>query len=872
MKITEVNRDELTAGMRQYYDIKIEHLDKIVLFQLGDFYELFFEDAVEIANLLELTLTKKSAGLSEKVPMAGVPLSALDNTVRRLMAFNKTVAVVKQDEANSVGKKIVTRTLDRIITPGTFYDNASNENNFIVAVSFDETINVAYGDLATGEMFYVSFLNRDEAFNYILSLNIKEIIDIENIFASYEELAESLQIAINTEYELKNIGNTHQYSIEILLDYLRFVTCDKVEHMTHVTEIKLNDYMQMTLPTQRQLELVTTVKDNEYMGSLYWYLNKTNTAMGRRSLKRMIVQPLLNENEIKRRHDLVELFVFQSYRSELVSDVLKEIYDFERLIGRLSDEQINPKELDQLRKSIKKLPELKQVLSEFNHPMTDDLLSEINDLNHVYKMIDQVLVDEPPMQLKDGNIIKDKYHDEIDRLRDIKANSNKWLSDFELKQREETRIKNLKIKYNKIFGYFIEVTNSFLNLVPDEYIRKQTMANCERYITEELKTAENDILNAADRLNVLEQQLYIELRQSLKPFIQELQIVAHQIAFIDVIVAFSRVSNENNLVRPTFNDTNEVEIIDGWHPIVKKMTSNFIHNDVVMNTDDDIMLITGPNMSGKSTYMRQFVVTVLMAQIGCFVPAKQANLKLFDRIFTRIGASDDLSGGKSTFMVEMAETAEALNNATENSILIFDELGRGTSTYDGVALASAILEYIHENLKVKTLFSTHYHELVDLEVEYPKIKNVHVKAKKENGKLVFYHKVMPGGVEKSYGIEVAKLANLPEIVTDRALELITELESMHKGEAKPVAVHNENAKPTTINETTTGQLPLFGFLDEQDVKTEVVVKEVEKKVIKEVESPELLNLKESIVNLDIMNMTPLEVVNYLNSLQKDLNN
>ncbi len=872
MKITEVNRDELTAGMRQYYDIKIEHLDKIVLFQLGDFYELFFDDAKEIANLLELTLTKKSAGLSEKVPMAGVPLSALDNTVRRLMAFNKTVAVVKQDEANSVGKKIVTRTLDRIITPGTFYDNASNENNFIVAVSFKETINVAYGDLATGEMFYVSFLNRDEAFNYILSLNIKEIIDIENIFASYEELADSLQIAINTDYELQNIGDTHQYSIEILLDYLRFVTCDRAEHMTHVTEIKLNDYMQMTLPTQRQLELVTTVKDNEYVGSLYWYLNKTNTAMGRRSLKRMIVQPLLNENEIKRRHDLVELFVFQSYRSELVSDVLKEIYDFERLIGRLSDEQINPKELDQLRKSIHKLPELKQVLSEFNHPMTDDLLSEINDLNHVYKLIDQVLVDEPPMQLKDGNIIKDNYNEEIDRLRDIKVNSNKWLSDFELKQREATGIKNLKIKYNKIFGYFIEVTNSFLNLVPDEYIRKQTMANCERFITEELKTAENDILNAADRLNVLEQQLYIELRQSLKPYIQELQIVAHQIAFIDVIVAFSRVSNENNLVRPTFNEDNQVEIIDGWHPIVKKMTSNFIHNDVILNTNDDIMLITGPNMSGKSTYMRQFVVTVLMAQIGCFVPAKQANLKLFDRIFTRIGASDDLSGGKSTFMVEMAETAEALNNATENSILIFDELGRGTSTYDGVALASAILEYIHDNLNVKTLFSTHYHELVDLENDYPKIKNVHVKAKKEDGKLVFYHKVMPGGVEKSYGIEVAKLANLPEIVTDRASNLITELESMHKGEAKPVASSQNVSKSPVVQEATTGQLPLFGFLDEQEVKTEVVVKEIEKEVVKEIESPELVNLRDNIANLDIMNMTPLEVVNYLNSLQKDLSN
>ncbi len=864
MKITEVNRDELTAGMRQYYDIKIEHLDKIVLFQLGDFYELFFEDAVEIANLLELTLTKKSAGLSEKVPMAGVPLSALDNTVRRLMNFNKTVAVVVQDEANSVGKKIVTRSLERIITPGTFFDNASNENNFIVAVDFDETVNVSYGDLATGELFFVKFLNRDEAFNYILSLNIKEIIDPEDIFANYSEVAESLNIGINTSYEVINKDLSENSSLNILLDYLKFVTRDRIDHMKQVTEIELDDYMQMSLTTQKQLELITTVKDNEYNGSLYWYLNKTNTAMGRRSLKRMIVQPLLNQNEINRRHDLVELFVFQSYRSELVSDVLREIYDFERLIGRLSDEQISPKELDQLRKSIGKLPSLKHVLNEFSHPMTDELAGEINDLNHVYKMIDAVLVEEPPMQLKDGNIIKDKFDVEIDRLRDIKENSNKWLSDFELKQRELTGIKTLKVKYNKIFGYFIEVTNSFLNLVPDEYIRKQTMANCERYITEELKTAENDILNAADRLNTLEQQLYIKLRQDLKPFISELQTVAHQIAFIDVIVAFSRVSNENNLVRPTFNDENIVEIKDGWHPIVKKLTSNFIHNDVIMQNNDDIMLITGPNMSGKSTYMRQFVVTVLMAQIGCFVPAKQANLKLFDRIFTRIGASDDLSGGKSTFMVEMAETADALNHATKDSILIFDELGRGTSTYDGVALASAILEYIHDNLQVKTLFSTHYHELVDLEDDYPKIKNVHVKAKKEDGKLVFYHKVLSGGVEKSYGIEVAKLANLPEIVTERASNLITELEAMHKHQEPPKAVK----KTTSEKPAAVGQVPLFAFADTNE--TNVVVKEIEKEVIKEIENPELLKLKDDILNVDIMNMTPLEVVNYLNSLQKEL--
>ncbi len=858
MKITDVNRSELTSGMRQYYDIKIKHLDKIVLFQLGDFYELFFEDAVEVANLLELTLTKKGAGLKEKVPMAGVPLSTLDVTVKRLMDFNKTVAIVKQDEANSIGKKLVERNLARIVTPGTFFDATSNENNFIATVAKSEKIDVAYGDLATGEMFYVNFFNKDEAFNYLLALGIKEIIDPKAVFEAYSEVACSLGVQINSSFEFLPNNTKTATAVYYLIEYLRFVTCDKIDHLNEVTEIKLNDYMQLGLQTQKQLELVTTLKENEYSGSLYWYLNQTNTAMGRRSLKRMLMQPLLNESEIDRRHNLVELFVKMSFNSEQISDILKQIYDFERLIGRLSDEQISPKEMDQLRRSINKIPDIKQILLAYNSQITNELSDEIDELFDVYTLIDKQLTDEPPMQIKDGNIIKAGFDKEVDRLRDIKANSNQWLTDFEIKQREETGIKNLKVKYNKIFGYFIEVTNSFLNLVPDEYIRKQTMANCERFITEELKTAENDILNAADRLNILELELYSQLRVELKPFITRLQTVAHHIAFIDVICAFARVSNENNLIRPVFNNDNQIKIKNGWHPIVKKMTSNFIDNDITMDSDEQIMLITGPNMSGKSTYMRQLVVTIIMAQIGCFVPAKEANLKLFDRIFTRIGASDDLSGGKSTFMVEMAETAEALNNATTDSLLIFDELGRGTSTYDGVALATAILEYIHDNLSVKTMFSTHYHELVDMQSDLKYLKNVHVKAKKEDGKLVFYHKVLPGGVEKSYGIEVAKLANLPKYVTTRASVVISELENMHNKNETHVP-KSVKANDLMLNNTRE-QLEFFKL--EPSVEKEIVIKEVDSKAYE--------NLKAQIVDLDLMNMSPIDVMNYLNSLQKDL--
>lgn len=864
MKITEVNRNELTSGMRQYYDIKIDHLDKIVLFQLGDFYELFFEDAIEVANLLELTLTKKGAGLKEKIPMAGVPLSTLDVTVKRLMDFNKTVAIVKQDEASSIGKKLVERKLARIVTPGTFFDSTSKENNFIAAIAKDSKVNVAYGDLATGEMFYVSFFNKDEAFNYLLALGIKEMIDPEAIFETYAEIADNLGVRINSEFEFKVNDSSEETATYYLIEYLRFVTCDKIEHLNEVKEIKLHDYMQLSLQTQKQLELVTTLKENEYTGSLYWYLNKTNTAMGRRSLKRMLMQPLLNEKEIDRRHNLVELFVKMSFNTDQISEILKQIYDFERLIGRLSDEQISPKEMDQLRRSINKLPAIKKLLLEYNHHIASELSDDIDELSDVYQLINQQLIDEPPMQIKDGNIIKAGFDEEVDRLRDIKENSNKWLTDFEIKQRELTGIKNLKVKYNKIFGYFIEVTNSFLNLAPEDYIRKQTMANCERFITEELKTAENDILNAADRLNILEQDLYSQLRKELKPFISRLQTVAHHIAFIDVISAFAKVSNENNLVRPTFNHENKVDIIDGWHPIVKKMTSNFIHNDIKMDNEEEILLITGPNMSGKSTYMRQLVVTILMAQIGCFVPAQSADLKLFDRIFTRIGASDDLSGGKSTFMVEMAETAEALNYATEDSLLIFDELGRGTSTYDGVALATAILEYIHNNLSVKTMFSTHYHELVDMQNELEHLKNVHVKAKKEDGKLVFYHKVLPGGVEKSYGIEVAKLANLPEFVTKRATVIINELEKMHNQSSL-----NENTDLKVIEKTDESDLKSTKRREQLEFFTFDAPKEKEI-VIKEVDSKAYENLKTQIIDLDLMNMSPIEVMNFLNSLQKDL--
>lgn len=867
MKITEINPDQLTSGMRQYYDVKIDNLDKIVLFQLGDFYELFFEDAIEVAQLLELTLTQKSAGLKEKIPMAGVPLSTLDATVKRLMKFNKQVAIVEQDMEASVGKKLVVRRLKKIVTPGTFQDTTTKDNNYIVTIAQGETVALAYGDMATGEMYNVELVNLEEAFNYILSIGAKEVVDPKNLLAEYDELASSYNITLNHRFELeleetKAIEQANKY----LIEYLRFVSCDQIAHLQAFETIVLNNYVTMSLQTQKQLELVETLKDGEYVGSLYHYLNKTNTAMGRRLLKRMIIQPLLNENEINKRHQTVQLMIDNTFITEELTDSLSKIYDFERLIGRLSEGQINPKEMEQLKKSINHIPGFKASLYKFNNPITDQIADQIDDLRDIAQILNERLIDEPPMLLKEGNIIRPGFNEKVDELRDIKNNSNKWLAKFEIQEREKTGIKTLKVKYNKIFGYFIEVTNSFLNLVPETYIRKQTMANCERYITDELKVAENEILNAADRLNELEFSLYAQLKEDLKQHIPRLQSVAHKVAYIDVMTGFTKVSMDNHLVCPEFTTDNRVEVIDAWHPIVKLAMPNFIQNDIIMDESEAIMLITGPNMAGKSTYMRQFVLTVIMAQIGCYVPAKKATLKLFDRIYTRIGASDDLANGKSTFMVEMSETADALNNATENSLLIFDELGRGTSTYDGVALASSIIEYIHEKLNVKTLFSTHYHELVDLEETYSGIKNVHVKAKKEDGKLKFYHKISEGGVEKSYGIEVAKLANLPEEVTTRASEIIGELEENHsqgtvvkQTEHKPV-VTKEPLKVSEATTVSTGEKEQFTLFDIPEPKkaTKEVISTKEKKILNEIKQ------------VNISNMTPLEAMMLLNDLQSKL--
>lgn len=845
MEIKSIDPNQLSAAMRQYYDIKMENYECIIFFQLGDFYELFFDDAVEISNLLELTLTGKKAGLAEKIPMAGIPIKAMDEYLKILMKYNKKVAIVDQDDTITPGSKLVTRRLKTIITPGTYHDNSTRDNIFIASLTNEITPKIAYADIATAEAFNCEMLNIDEAINEVVRLGIKELVIDFNLNEDYLDMLGYYGVTVtNHQYreELLATNKINQNSKMINVNNLLIDFLDanhiRYDHLNNFVLIESNDYMRLTLATQKQLELTETMKSGEYVGSLFWYLNDTKTAMGRRLLKQWISRPLVNINEISTRHMFTKRMIEDSTTTIGIKEILSEIYDFERIIGRINDNVIAPKEMYQLLKSIRRLEELKQLLNEYNDEGFTNFSSDIDPLVDIYQMLDQAIAENNQMSATNGDIIKPGFNSEVDRLREVKNNSTKWLANFELEQRNATGIKNLKVKYNKIFGYFIEVSNGNKDLVPEHYVRKQTMANAERFITNELKDAENEILNAAELITNLEYDLYVELRNNLKTELSRLKSVAVKISTLDVLGSFASVATKNNLVMPEFTDQNIIEITEGRHPIVEQMCENYIVNDCIMPEDNNTLLITGPNMAGKSTYMRQVVLIAIMAQIGSFVPATTAKLKIFDQIFTRIGASDDLSQGQSTFMVEMSETSYALKYATNNSLIIFDELGRGTSTYDGIALAHAIIEYLENKLDVKTLFSTHYHELTDLENEIPSVKNVHVKAEEESGNgLTFYHKVIPGAVKKSYGIEVAALAKLPNDVIYRSRQLMNALEASNENEMS---------------------------ISKQQLNNEILS-----------DNQQLVDKLESLhqlIDVDINNMTPMEAMIQLTKIKQEMKN
>lgn len=802
MKITDTTREELSLAMQQYYDFKINNLDCVVFFQLGDFYEMFFEDAIYAAKNIGLTLTKKSAGLSEKVPLAGIPLSAADDYIKRLIDLNQKVVIVNQRPKGD-NKKLVDRYLAKIITPGSYYDETKAYNNFVAALYFrDNNFVLSYGDINTGEMYYTFFETLVSTYEFISSREIKEII------VNNESLIDDKYIYALRDVEIDLLTPIKDISCNLLLNYFNEILCNKTEHLKPFVLVDINSNLRLNYNTINHLDLITNDEN-----SLFNFINKTHTSMGKRMLRHNLLNPLTDLDVINARHDFINYFENNILETENIKQNLIAIYDIERFIAKVSEESINPKELENLKNSL--------IASEniFNTLKYENLSIDVINL------VEEIIKTDAPITTKDGNYINDGIDSEIDRLRDIKVNSNEWLQKFENEEIEKTGIKNLRIKYNRIFGYFLEVTNSYKDLVPENYIRKQTTANAERYITEDLKVVENEILNATDKLIALELEIYNKLKVELKKYITVLSEVANKIAYVDMIYCFYKISVKSNLVKPIFSD--EVKIKDCFHPIVKSRIDNFISNDIIID-DRHVVLITGPNMAGKSTYMRQMAITVIMAQMGSYVPASSCEIKIFDQIFTRIGASDNLANNQSTFMVEMSETATALKHATCDSLLLFDELGRGTSTYDGIALAQSIIEYLCEHTNPITLFSTHYHELVTLQETNNNVKNIHVKAIKENNELVFLHKVHEGGVEKSYGIEVARLANLPMDVIARANLIINELDTFHHSVEKEV------------------------------ITTEVIVNEKEKMIIEE--------LRE----IDLNNLTPLNALNIISKLKEEL--
>ena len=774
--------------MMQYLNIKEENKDAIVMFRLGDFYEMFFEDAIVVSKELEIALTGKNAGAVERVPMCGVPFHAASTYIQRLVDNGHRVAIVEQLSEPSK-KGIVERGVVQIVTPGTIFEESltNNKNNYIASlIEFDFTYTLSFCDISTGEFKVVNIDKKENVLmNQLQTMDVKEVVCLKEQARQFEGILVSLveNQTYNDRYAkiFENISDLKQIkTATILLNYLLDTQKRELEHLQMIEEINNDEYITMDLYTKKALELTSNTRNNEKYGSLFWLLDQTKSAMGSRLLKQWIERPLIEQSMIEERLDIVEIFTKQFIQRESIKEILKEIYDLERLSSRIAFGNINARDLKWIAASLKVLPELKQQLLSLDEPLTNQLAEHMVDVSHITDIIEQAIFDNPPLTIKEGGIIKSGYNEELDELRYIRDHGKQWLATFEQEERERTGIKGLKVGYNRVFGYFIEVTKGSLSLVKDEfqYTRKQSLSNAERFVTPELKEMESKILSAQDKMVKLEYTIFTEIRNFIKKDVHTLQDIAKVIAKVDVYQSLAMISSENSYVRPVFNTEKRFEIEQGRHGVIEKvMTSGkYVSNDVDMEASSPVLLITGPNMGGKSTYMRQIALLAVMAQIGCFVPCNSANVPLFDQIFTRIGASDDLISGQSTFMVEMLEANNALRYATENSLIIFDEIGRGTATFDGMAIAQAMIEYIATTIKCITLFSTHYHELTFLEEKNLGIKNVHASASIDNDNLVFLYQIKPGRSNKSYGINVAKLAKLPEVVLQRANILLTALE------------------------------------------------------------------------------------------------
>lgn len=840
MKRSEIDRSKLSPMMKHYVELKDKYEDTIILYRLGDFYEMFFEDAEEVAHALELTLTGKSAGLDERVPMCGIPHHAAEVYIDKLIKKGYKVAICEQLEDPKTAKGIVKRDIVEVISSGTVINTNSlneKENNYIGCLyDFSYGFVLTYSDITTGEVYSELLTNNtDDVIYKILSLDIKELIVNELINKVLLSKIRSLKIPVTIQNELLNDKYQNIYqnisdarivnSIKLLLYYLDVLQKRNLSHFQEVVIKEKEQYLEMDIHTKRNLELTECLRTKERTYSLLWLLDNTKTAMGSRKLKYFIENPLLDINKINKRYDIVSKLLEEFILAEELRNDLYEVYDLERLCGKLSFGSANGKDLLQLKASLKVLPSIKEKLEKIG------FYEKITTMSDLYDLLEKSIYEEPPNTIKEGYLIKDGYSSELDELKDLSRGGKDFISRFETEERERTGIKGLKVGFNKVFGYYIEISKSYLNMVTDDmgYIRKQTLANCERFINPILKEKEDLILSSEDKIINLEYNLFIEIRDKCKEYIPELQRTAKVISEIDVLSSFALVSEKYNYIRPIITNGNEIKVLNSRHPVVERVLKGeeYVPNDIVMDNNTDILLITGPNMAGKSTYMRQLGIIAIMAQIGCFVPAEEATLPIFDKIFTRIGASDDLVSGESTFMVEMMEASRAIKYATRNSLILFDELGRGTATFDGMSLSQAILEYVANKIKCKTLFSTHYHELTDMEKTIPNLKNKHVSAVEENGNITFLHKVKDGSVDKSYGINVAKLAGLPDEVIDRASGILNIYE-------------NKEKKTDTIIQTT---LPLN--FDEK--KSEV---------------------EEEVKNIDILNITPIEAINILSKLRE----
>jgi DNA mismatch repair protein MutS len=868
--------------MQQYFQIKDKNKDCILFFRLGDFYEMFFDDAQTASRELELVLTGRDCGLEERAPMCGIPYHAANNYISRLVAKGYKIAICEQLEDPAIAKGIVKRDITKIITPGTFTDSAfleDNKNNYILSIFLDITTDkcgLCFVDISTGEFYATSFnMNYSLIIDEIYKFSPKEILvestfdllplkdiigkmDITMTFRDNSYFTENAGKNLLSQFpgfEINNYDKATVYSANSLLNYIFETQKISLSNINNIDYYEVLDYMNMDINSRRNLELTENIRDKSKKGSLLWILDKTNTSMGSRMLRKWIEQPLINEDAINNRLDAVSAIKDDYNMLSELKDKLKNVYDMERICGKISSQSVNAKEMLSLKHSIKNIPAIKEILGSTDNPLLNSLGKNTDALEDIYELLERAIIENPAFTMKEGNLIKEGFNSEIDELRRAKAHGKEWIAALESQEREVSGIKSLKVGYNKVFGYYIEISKANYSSIPEgRYIRKQTLSNAERFVTQELKEMEEKILGAEEKLYTLEYSIFIGIRSTVEQNIDRLKMSARLISQLDCLVSLAEAALQNNYSKPIIKTDSSIKIQEGRHPVIEKVIKDgtFISNDTFIdNNENQMLLITGPNMAGKSTYMRQIALITLMAQIGSFVPAKAAEISICDRIFTRIGASDDLSSGKSTFMVEMSEVANILSYATKDSLVLLDEVGRGTSTYDGLSIAWSVIEYICSNLRSKTLFATHYHELTRLEDIIKGVKNYCVSVKEIGNEIVFLRKIVRGGADQSYGIEVAKLAGLPEMVIERSKEILSDLESTTKIESNQI-----NEAVITITE--------------DNISLPEVSKKTSKKDSRQLNFMDMEKdtFIEDISSIDILNITPMEAFNKLYEIVK----